>query len=306
MLVQIPSKVVQASAKKIVQKSGATIDIQRVRTVEEWIPETEMGPKKLINLRTAAETGMVGEIKLKQFNPSFFLLGTNIYCRASGCSTEVPRSKPSSGSQDFKQDLFLCKAHRTKMRNLVSERCKQEKIHSISTAFRHEDFAGYTNVIGVLEKAYIDISKRNIATCEKKNLRLAEVFLNARNFLIITNALLNPNDDNAQEALPAVFALLEGIMDNLDQPNFMERLVSLVKPKYGSAGLGLYIRMGRKFIIYIGTRKIILTGHFKLGMRELSLNGCGLRVSLHDKAFFRLYRDEKTIISQDSRGERVA
>lgn len=230
-----PSRLVLDFGNKIEQKSGARTNFERGTTapVEEWIPETKMARSKAINLRTAAETQRKdGVIKLKQFNPTFFLVGENLPCRVPGCSVTTPRLKPST-----KQDLFLCEVHRTKLANLVSERCDKEGI-SISTAsFKHADFHGYTYLIGELEKAFMHLIKKpgtlnmpndmpNVYF--NSNLVLAEVFLNSQNFLTITQALLNPNGDNVGVALPGWFVMLDRIMSNLAQPDLLERLVSLV------------------------------------------------------------------------------
>ena len=158
-----------------------------------------MARTKAVKLRTAAETQQDGVTKLQQFNPSFFLVEKNaIPCRVPGCNTTTPRLKPSGGSQHIKQDLFLCEIHRTKLANLVSKRCEEEKISVSVASFKHEDFDGYTYLIGELEKAFTHLVKKPVTLNMPQNslypnsdLVLAEVFLNARNFLTITHALLN-------------------------------------------------------------------------------------------------------------------
>ena len=191
---------------------------------------------KVIKLRTAAETQQDGITKLQQFNPSFFLVGKNaITCRAPGCNETTPRLKPSGDLQHIKQDLFLCEIHRTKLANLVSKRCEEENIIVSVASYKHEDFDGYTYLIGELEKAFTHLVKKphtlnmpQNSVYPNSNLVLAEVFLNARNFLTITHALLNPNGDNIGVVLPAWFAMFDGIMNHLSQPELLERLVSIV------------------------------------------------------------------------------
>jgi hypothetical protein len=135
----------------------------------------------------------------------------------------------------MKQDLFLCEIHRTKLANLVSKRCEEEKISVSVASFKHEDFDGYTYLIGELEKAFTHLVKKPVTLNMPQNnlypnsdLVLAEVFLNARNFLTITHALLNPNGDNRGVVLPAWFVMFDGIMNHLSQPELLERLVSIV------------------------------------------------------------------------------
>ena len=238
MLMKKPSKVVQDLGTKIEQESGIKINFEKGTTapVEEWIPETKMAASKAINLRTAAETKREdGVIKLKQFNPTFFLVGENVPCRVPGCSVTTPRLKPSNDSH-IKQDLFLCDIHCTMLANLVSKRCDEEGISVSTASFKHEDFHGYTYLIGELEKAFMHLIKKpgtlNMPTDIpnvhfNSDLVLAEVFLNSRNFLTITQTLLNPEGDNVGAALPAWFVMLDRIMNNHAQSDSLERLVSL-------------------------------------------------------------------------------
>lgn len=232
-----PSRWVQDLGTKIEQATSARlIDFNNYKTApaDEWIPENEMSAKKAIKLRTAEQTkDDSGVMKLQQFNPSFFLLEKNeIRCRVPGCSMTTPRVT-SHHSQHSKQDLFLCEDHRTKLANQLSKRCEQEEVIVSAASYKHEDFNGYTCLIGAFEKAYWHLLKRSatlnmpiIELNRNTDHLLAEVYLNARNFLLITNALLNPNDDNLNAVLPASLAILERIMSDLTQSDLLERLVS--------------------------------------------------------------------------------
>ena len=232
-----PSTLVLNLGNKIERTSGAKINFEQGTTapVKEWIPETEMARSKAINLRTSAETKREdGVIKLKQFNPTFFLVGKDIPCRVPGCSATTHHSKLTKHSHHIKQDLFLCEIHRTKLANLVSERCEKEGIPLSTASFKHEDFHGYTYLIGELERAYMHLIKKpatlnmpNGSVYFNSNLVLSEVFLNSRNFLTITQALLNPDGDNVGVALPAWFVMVDRIMSKLTQSNLLERLVSV-------------------------------------------------------------------------------
>ena len=232
------SKLVLDLGTKIEQKSGAKLNFASGTTipVEEWIPEKEMAATKAINLRTAAQTKQRdGVTKLKQFNPSFFLAEEHaISCRVAGCSETMPRLKPSGDSPHIKQDLFLCKNHRKGLASLVSKRCKEEGVSVSVSNYKQEHFNGYTSLIGELEKAFMHLIKKPATLNMSQNrvfpnsdLVLAEVFLNARNFLTITHALLNPNGDNVRVVLFAWFVMFDRIMDRLRQSDVLERLVSI-------------------------------------------------------------------------------
>ena len=231
------SKLVKNLGVKIEQTSGAKLNFASEATVpvEDWIPGIEMARTKPINLRTAAQTQELGGItKLKQFNPSFFLEEHEILCRVPGCSVTTPRLKASSESEHIKQDLFLCEVHQTKLANLVSKRCQEEDVFVSVASYNHDDFNGYTSLIGALEKAFMHLMKKPATLSvpqnryyPNSNLVLAEVFLNARNFLTITNALLNPNVENRGVVLPGFLAMFNCIMDSLSKsPIILNRLVT--------------------------------------------------------------------------------
>ena len=71
-------------------------------------------------------------------------------------------------------------------------------------------------LISLLEGAYHDAKK--FQTLKGKSLLIQEAILNVRNFLIITNCLLNPDDDNLGIALPPVFQILHLILKDPDKP----------------------------------------------------------------------------------------
>ena len=223
------SKLVLDLGTKIEQKSGALLNFKRGTTVpvEEWIPENKMTQTMAINLRTAAQTKQhYGVTKLQQFNPSFFLVEEHaISCRVAGCSETMPRLKPSGDSPHIKQDLFLCKNHRKELANLLSKRCKEEGVSVNVSNYKQEHFNGYTSLIGELEKAFVEATQNM-----PQNVKLAaEVFLNARNFLTITHALLNPNGDNVRVVLFAWFVMFERVMDGPSLFYPLDRLVSIAR-----------------------------------------------------------------------------
>ena len=167
---------------------------------EEWVTEKKM-PKEEIVLRTAEDTKNESGVKLRQFNPSSFLkdFGT-VRCRFPGCLEE------SNSSEEVKQDLFLCSTHREELISKVMKRCAEGNVAVPN--YKREDFKGYTSLIAELEKAFIHYQKQAGVT----NFLLANVFLNTRNYLIITNALLNPNGDNETTALSSCMAILKSLL----------------------------------------------------------------------------------------------
>ena len=273
-----PSTLVLNLGNKIERTSGAKINFEQGTTapVKEWIPETEMARSKAINLRTSAETKREdGVIKLKQFNPTFFLVGKDIPCRVPGCSVTTPRSKLTKHSHNIKQDLFLCEVHRTKLANLVSERCEKEGIPVSTASFKHEDFHGYTYLIGELERAYMHLIKKpatlnmpNGSVYFNSNLVLSEVFLNSRNFLTITQTLLNPDGDNLGVALPAWFVMVDRIMSNLTQSDLLEQLVSVsncILNSYRTQLIFTYFPLGESITRYHGHHPKFLWCYLCLG-----------------------------------------
>ena len=95
---------------------------------------------------------------------------------------------------------------------------KKKIVLSTSTEkLKHGHFAGYTSLISLLEGAYHDAKK--FQTPKGKSPLIQEAILNVRNFLIITNCLLNPNGDNLGIALPPVFQILRLILQNPNATN---------------------------------------------------------------------------------------
>ena len=95
---------------------------------------------------------------------------------------------------------------------------KKKIVLSTSTEkLKHGHFAGYTSLISLLEGAYHDAKK--FQTPKGKSPLIQEAILNVRNFLIITNCLLNPDDDNVGIAVPPVVQILRLILQNPNATN---------------------------------------------------------------------------------------
>ena len=166
-----------------------------------------------MTLRKSGHLGAYEEISLLQFDPNF--TSSEVICRHPSCSTKNSKAAKSGN----KRDLFLCPTHQQELRNSISDLFAQEKIKlSISTEKpEHGRFAGYTSLISLLEGAYHDAKK--FQTLKGKSPLIQEAILNVRNFLIITNCLLNPNGDNLEIGLPPVFQILRLILQNPNATN---------------------------------------------------------------------------------------
>jgi hypothetical protein len=225
------SKFIQDIGKEIEAKSGANIGFScgTTRPTKKWIPEGEILKMKAIHLRTAEETKNGSVMKLQQFNPSALLEDAEeIRCRIPECSSTTHRRRSSRPSEKIKQDLFLCDAHRENLISIVSKRCAQENVVVNIASFKHEDFNGYTSLIGELEKAFVYIQKKT-STLSATDSLLVEVFLNTRNFLIIINALLNPDEDNTKTALGPYIEMFNLFLKHLDDPSLLPQLITALR-----------------------------------------------------------------------------
>ena len=174
--------------------------------------------KKKVTLRKSGHLGAYEEISLLQFDPNF--TSSEVTCRHPSCSTKNSEAAKSGN----KRDLFLCPTHQQVLRNSISNLFAKKKITLSNSTNKHGLFAGYTSVISVLDSAYHGAKESQ--TLKGKSLLIQEAILNVRNFLIITNCLLNPDDDNLGIALPPVFQILHLILRDPDQPT--ESVVGLI------------------------------------------------------------------------------
>ena len=166
-----------------------------------------------VTLRKSGHLKAYQGISLLQFDPNF--TSPEVTCRHPFCSTKNSEAAKSG----TKRDLFLCPIHRQVLRDSISDLFEKEKIKFPSSTEEpeHGCFAGYTSLIGLLEGAYHDAKK--FQTLRGKSPLIQESILNVRNFLIITNCLLNPNGDNLGIALPPVFQILRLILQNPNATN---------------------------------------------------------------------------------------
>ena len=169
--------------------------------------------KTKVTLRKSDDLEACEEISLLQFDPNF--TSSEVICRHPSCSTKSSEAAKSG----TKRDLFLCPIHQQVLRDSISDVLAKEEI-KLSTSTekpKHGHFSGYTSLISLLEGVYHDAKK--FQTLKGKSPLIQEAILNVRNFLIITNCLLNPNDDNLEIALPATVQILQLILRNPDATN---------------------------------------------------------------------------------------
>jgi hypothetical protein len=109
--------------------------------------------------------------------------------------------------------------------NFVSERCAKENIILNVESLKYADYIGYTSLIGEFEKAFVYFQK------EKSTLSVlvAEVFLNTRNFLIITNALFNPDEDNTTTVVGTCMAVVERFLTNLEDVKLLQNILTALR-----------------------------------------------------------------------------
>ena len=160
-----------------------------------------------VTLRNAGHQGAHEEIVLLQFDPNF--TSTEVVCRHPSCNSRYLEAAKSG-----KRDLYLCPHHQQKLKDAISDTLTKKNIQIATTKENPEprQFDGYTSLIGVLEGAYHDAKK--FQALQRRSPMVEEAILNVRNFLIITNAVLNPDDHNLQLALPPVFRILLLILEN--------------------------------------------------------------------------------------------
>ena len=229
------SEFIKKIGKEIERSSGAKLNFPQESTIvkEEWITESEMmvmQENKRIHLRMAEQTKSTTAVELKRFNPSYLYAAyPSIPCRMPGCP-ETTKNLVHSRDKDqnkIKQDLFLCETHRKTLKDRVLERCAQEHVILDDASFKNDYFNGYTRLIGALEKAFVYLNSKWFKNSYSL---LAEVFLNSRNFLIITNALLNPDEDNTAAFLAAFLTLLLNFLQRLcEDPDLMLRWVTVLR-----------------------------------------------------------------------------
>ena len=176
-----------------------------------------------VTLRKAGHQRSHEEIVLLQFDPNF--TSTEVVCRHPSCNSRYLEAAKSG-----KRDLYLCPHHQQKLKDAISDTLAKRNIQIPNTKENPEprQFDGYTSLIGVLEGAYHDAQK--FQTPQKKSPIVEEAILNVRNFLIITNAVLNPDGHNLRLVLPFVLQILLILLeDSANVPPLVDTLLNTLR-----------------------------------------------------------------------------
>ena len=189
---------------------------------------------KKIHLRTSEQMKHGSAIKLPQFDPNFFSLD-QVHCRYPDCC-ETKARIPNHSSKTNKEDLYLCQSHREQMVHIITKQCAERgiKLNVNYNDVQHEDFDGYISLIGLMEKAFQHFKKMASVSptfpfpSSVVDLFLAEIFLNVRNLLIITNVLLNPDHVNIYTVLISVSSILYLLVERSGDRQFVENIVFLL------------------------------------------------------------------------------
>ena len=184
---------------------------------------------KEIHLRTSEQMKQGSDIELPQFDPNFFSL-YQIHCRFPRCPETKARNSNHS-SKTNKEDLYLCPNHRKEMVDEVTKKCAEKGIAVNFKDHKIEDFNDYTSLIGLCEKAFQGFKEKasQVPSSSEVNGFLAEIFLNVRNFFIISNAVLNPDPENLSCILPPVYEILQSLPKKRDDLNFVRDLAQLLE-----------------------------------------------------------------------------
>lgn len=86
-------------------------------------------------------------------------------------------------------------------------------------------------MIGLLDHAYLDCTKSRTSSRWEwtKEPLVLEAILNVRNYFMIVNAVLNPDDENLGTALHPVYEILREILRQCTNKDFVKNLVYLLK-----------------------------------------------------------------------------
>lgn len=172
-----------------------------------------VGLKEKVMLRIPGKCA--GSFELKQFDPNF-VSKDEIFCRHPTCHE---RNLQAQGSGN-RRELYLCPTHVDRLKTVISQVIKggpvTDENFSLSTEDHDQkDLIESTSLIGLLEAVY---------HAKEKSPEILEAILNARNFLIITSTVLQP--DAGPTAVPLVALMLRLILENKNDTGKVNCLVS--------------------------------------------------------------------------------
>ena len=222
-------------AKKIEEVSGEEPNFTPKSTLpkEVWFSSDDLARERgtdPIVLRTAEQTKNMETVELKQFDPYFLNKDVGIFCRKPGCSETrkfVHECETQEKSEKVKRDSFLCKAHCEEFMSRVFKCCTKENVAVDVEDLKKDDFADYTSLIGILEKAIFHLKSKWLRS--GNDFLFEEIFLNTRNFLLIANALINSDESNTANVLgPYLTVLLKVLEDPNKIKSGLELLMTLM------------------------------------------------------------------------------
>lgn len=146
-----------------------------------------------------------GYFELKQFDPNF-LSKDEIFCRHPKCGNRNLQAQRSGN----RRELYLCLTHVDRLKTVISQVIKgapvTDKNFSLSMQdHEKQDLIESTSLIGLLEVVY---------HAKEQSPEILEAILNARNFLIITSTVLQP--DAGPTTVPLVALMLRLILSKND------------------------------------------------------------------------------------------
>ena len=173
-----------------------------------------VGLKEKVMLRLPGKCA--GSFVLKQFDPN--LSGDEVFCRHRTCHEKLHYQKNQSG---HRRELYLCPTHVISLKKDISQVIKGGPVadENFSLSMQdhdHKDLIESTSLIGLLEVVY---------HAKEKSPEILEAILNARNFLIITSTVLEP-DIAGPTAVPLVALMLRLILEDKNDTGKVNCLVS--------------------------------------------------------------------------------
>ena len=217
--------------------------------IDHYDFDEPLDSKKVV-LRTSEEIKRELIFNLPQFDPNFFP-PKQVQCRYSKCS-QIKERNPNHSSKTNKEGLYLCPNHQKEMIDLVIQLCADKKINVNYNDFKDEDFDGYEFLIAWMEMAFQHFKKKATfsrprpfffhalfpSSMHVADLLHAEIFLNVRNFLIITNVLLNHDHENRYNVLAPIIAILPILLERRESvENFLGLLRELIPIILGFFGI---------------------------------------------------------------------
>jgi hypothetical protein len=137
--------------------------------------------------------------------------GNSQRCTWPGCNKTREYSLPWLTNNAGNEILYLCRFHRKRMENYFTKMCADNGVViNRSRSCSSGDFNGYAALIelfeGAIRKTSSILQGGNSDALQESRL-LQDTFLNVRNFLIIMNAMIKPNEELLNSILPFIMGI---------------------------------------------------------------------------------------------------